>query len=390
MNRNPKVRLILALATAAAAVGGAYSAPPDGGLWKAAAPGYDWEFPRDYGRHPEYKTEWWYVTGHLFAADPAGAADTELAFQMTFFRSGLVSPDQPLPASDWAAADLVMAHASVADPAAGTHRFSEVLRRASPLLGGFGGAADTTLAWCRAPAGTAGSWRIGRVGESWRLQAADDREGFAYDLTCTPVKKPVFHGQDGFSPKSADGDAGSLYFSFTRMEVAGTVTTGDRTLRVRGQSWLDREIFTSSLADDQTGWDWVSLQLEDGRDLMLYRMRGRHEEAGFALGTLVDRDGASRSLPADTWSLEPLERWSSPATGSDYPVRWRLRIPGEKLDLELKPVMKEQENVSPGSGVHYWEGAVTAHPGGNGARAPVSGRGFVELTGYGEGSRPPI
>jgi predicted secreted hydrolase len=300
-----------------------------------------------------------------------------------------VPPDQALPASDWAAGDLVMAHAALADPAAGTHRFSEVLRRASPRLGGFGGPADTTVAWCQAPAGTSGQWRITRIGDRWRIKAADLRQGFAYDLTCTPVKDPVFHGRDGFSPKSADGSAGSLYFSFTRMEVVGEVTSGDRTIQVHGTSWLDREIFSSSLAADQTGWDWVSLQLEDGRDLMLYRLRGRRPAAAFALGTLVEQDGTSRGLPAAAWSLEPLDKWSSPATGAEYPVRWRLKVPGENIDLELQAVLDAQENVSPVSGVHYWEGAVIARPGHAGAVGPLLGRGFVELTGYGEGSRPP-
>ena len=393
MNRTATVRLVLAFVTIAAigaVAGWAVSPSIPAAAWKSATPGHAWEFPRDFGLHPDYKTEWWYVTGHLFPDDPVEAQTTELAFQMTFFRMGLVPPNQPLPASDWAAKDMVMAHASLADPGARTHRFSEVLRRASPLLGGFGGGTDTTLAWCQAPAGTPGQWRISRVGNRWRLQAADVRRGFAYDLTCTPVKEPVFHGQDGFSPKSADGTAGSLYFSFTRMEVTGVVTSGDRTIQVHGQSWLDREIFSSSLAADQEGWDWVSLQLEDGRDLMIYRLRGRRPQSDFTLGTLVETDGTSRSLPAGSWSLEPLEDWTSPATGSKYPVRWRLKVPAEQIDLELKSALKEQENVSPGSGVHYWEGAVTAHPAAEGPNAPVAGRGFVELTGYDEGSRPPV
>jgi predicted secreted hydrolase len=363
---------------------------PTADPWRQAEPGYKWEFPRDHASHPEYKTEWWYVTGHLFPEDSDQPEAEALAFQMTFFRVGLVPDGHPLPSSGWAAGDLVMAHASLADPTQGTHRFSEVLRRATPLLGGFGGPADTTLAWCQAPAGTAGQWKMEKIGEGFRLRAADDRLGFGYDLTCTPLRPPVFHGEDGFSPKSASGKAGSLYFSFTRMEVRGVVSIGDREIRVRGQSWLDREIFSNSLAPDQIGWDWVSLQLDDGRDLMLYRLRGQVSASDFALGTLVRNDGTTRNLPAHEWSLQPLDRWTSPETGSDYPVRWRLIIPAEDIDLELKAVMPNQENLSTRSGIHYWEGAVTAQPAGPGDSKGVKGRGFVELTGYGEGSRPPV
>jgi len=123
---------------------------------------------------------------------------------------------------------------------------------------------------------------------------------------------------------------------------------------------------------------------------MLYRLRGSRPGADFALGTLVEADGTSRSLPADTWSLQPLKRWSSPATGANYPVSWRLKVPGENIDLELRAVMSRQENLSPVSGIHYWEGAVIAQPPNTKVGGVIRGRGFVELTGYGEGSRPPV
>jgi predicted secreted hydrolase len=379
------MRLVIMTLLAAVTAAGLATSPPVVADWRSASPGYGWEFPGDDGVHPAYKTEWWYLTGHLFPVE--GDTDEAFSFQMTFFRVGLIPAAQPLPASEWAARDLVMAHASVADPGNGDHRFSEVLRRAAPLLGGFGGPADTTLAWCRAPAGTEGTWSITRTGGGYRLRAADERRGFRYDLTCVPSKPRVFHGDGGFSPKSADGTVGSLYFSYTRMTVTGSVTIGDRTVAVRGQSWLDREIFSSTLAADQTGWDWVSLQLDDGRDLMLYRLRG-DEDARFALGTLVDSRGKSSTLAQDAWTLEPLETWTSPETGAEYPVLWSLRIPGLDLDLVLEATHPAQENVSGGSGVHYWEGAVTARPA-RGGKSSV-GRGFVELTGYGEGSRPPV
>ncbi len=388
MNYRGTIMALLVTAAAVVASGAGPAGPQTAGPWQIAEVGYPWEFPRDDAIHRSYKTEWWYVTGHLFPEGAGNPADKALAFQMTFFRVGLVPPDTPLPDSQWAARDLVMAHASVADPDQGSHRFSEVLRRASTLTGGFGAGTDSTLAWCQAPAGTDGTWRITRTDDGYRLEAADQKQGFRYDLTCRPVKPRVFHGEGGFSPKSADGQAGSLYFSFTRMEVRGTVTLDGREIPVRGQSWLDREIFSSSLAADQTGWDWVSLQLDDGRDLMLYRLRGPDGHTDFALGTLVDKDGNGRSLPAEAWSLKPLEHWTSPSTEAEYPVRWQLIVPGEGIDLVLDATMPQQENQSRRSGVHYWEGAMTAHPAGR--PEETVGRGFVELTGYGEGSRPPV
>lgn len=352
--------------------------------WRRAAPGHEWSFPRDHHAHPDYRTEWWYVTGHLMPVDdPDGEP---LAFQQTFFRIGLAQDAPADSASAWAARDLVMGHAAVADPDRGRHAFSEVLWRAVPLLGGFGAPGDSVLAWARAPAGTPGRWSLVLDGEAFVLAARDDRRALRYDLRAVPAKPLVLHGDRGFSPKTADGTAGSLYASATRLVVTGTVWRDGAPVRVRGQAWLDREIFTSTLAADQTGWDWLSLQLDDGRELMLYRLRGAGGETDFALGTLVAPDGTSFTLAADAWTWAPGRTWTSPRTGADYPVAWRLRVPAAGLDLELEAVMDAQENVSGRSGVHYWEGAVRART----PAGAAAGRGFVELTGYGEGSRPPV
>jgi predicted secreted hydrolase len=160
---------------------------------------------------------------------------------------------------------------------------------------------------------------------------------------------------------------------------------------VTGQAWLDREIFTSTLGAAQTGWDWVSLQLDDGRDLMLYRLRAADGRIDFALGSLVDADGDVTALPADDWSLEPLADWTSGATDATYPIDWRLRVPGAAIDVELRAVLADQENVSLRTGVHYWEGGVrVVVPQGATGAGTLVGRGFVELTGYGAGSRPPV
>jgi len=375
-----RVRLMIALLLAAAA---ALAAAEPG--WRAAGPGYAWSFPRDHYAHPDYKTEWWYVTGHLAPDDDPDAEP--LAFQQTFFRIGLDRDAPADTASRWAARDLVMAHAAVGDPARKRHVFSEVLWRAAPLLGGFGAPGDTTLAWALAPAGTPGRWSCDLVDGALRLRARDDAKGLRYDLAATFAAPLAFHGDGGFSPKTADGSSGSLYVSAPRLVVTGRVWRDGVPVRVHGQAWLDQEIFTSTLAARQTGWDWLSLQLDDGRSLMLYRLRRPDGAVDFALGTLVGTDGTAQRLPADAWTWTPGRTWTSGATGSTYPVAWRLAVPGAGLDLVLEAVMPDQENVSARTGVHYWEGAVRVRDAEGGA---ARGRGFVELTGYGQGSRPPV
>lgn len=358
--------------------------------WLRAAPGYAWSFPRDHYAHPAHRTEWWYLTGHL--REEGTPPDAEpVAFQFTLFRIGLDPQAPPPGGSAWRANALVMGHAATTDPVAGRHVFSETLWRAAAGLGGFGAPGDTTLAWCQAPPGTPGTWAIDLVDGSFAVRARDDGRGLGFDLRCTSATPPVLQGPGGFSPKDVSGNAGSLYYSLPRLEVSGTLRRGDHDVKVAGQAWLDREVFTSTLGAAQTGWDWVSLQLDDGRDLMLYRLRTADGRVDFALGTLTGRDGASRQLTPDTWSLEPLSQWKSAATGATYPVDWRLRVPGSGIDVELRATLPDQENVSTRTGVHYWEGAVraVAPPGLPGAGSP-RGRGFVELTGYGDGSRPPV
>lgn len=385
--------LLLAVALACVAMAGGTSTTeprPAAGGWLRAAPGYAWSFPRDHYAHPAHRTEWWYLTGHL--REEGAPADAEpVAFQFTLFRIGL-DPQAPAAGSSaWRASALVMGHAATTDPKAAQHVFSETLWRAAAGLGGFGAPGATTLAWCAAPPGTPGTWAIDLVDDGFAVRARDDQRGLGFDLRCVSALPPVLQGPGGFSPKDASGQAGSLYYSLPRLAVTGTLRRGDRDVKVSGQAWLDREIFTSTLGAAQTGWDWVSLQLDDGRDLMLYRLRTADGRVDFALGTLTGRDGASRALPPEQWTLEPLSHWTSAVTGSAYPVDWRLRVPGAAIDVELRATLADQENVSTRTGVHYWEGGVRAVvPAGLPGAGSLRGRGFIELTGYGKGSRPPV
>jgi predicted secreted hydrolase len=169
------------------------------------------------------------------------------------------------------------------------------------------------------------------------------------------------------------------------MPVAGEVRVGGRTLAVDGLAWMDREWSTSALAPDQVGWDWFALQLDDGRELMVYRLRRR--DGGVSpesQGTLVGPDGASQSLDHDAVEVSVLDHWTSPREGTRYPARWRLRVPAAALDLAVTPLVADQELDL---AVRYWEGAVEVE--GTGAGAPVRGAGYVELVGYARAAEAP-
>ncbi len=381
MMRQTTILTLLLLLPAAAA----------GTDWAPVTPGYQWSFPADHWSHPEYKTEWWYVTGQLETTAEPGR---RFGYQFTFFRVGLL-PEKPDLDSAWAAGSLIMGHASITDAAAGTHWFSEVLWRDSPLFGGFGAHPNPLIASCIGPPGTSARWSLAVEGEGFRITMADQPQGMAIDLLVTPQKPLVFQGPGGVSPKGEAPGAASCYYSFTRMGTAGTIAAGGRLLPVSGTSWMDREFFSSELTGDQAGWDWFSIQLEDGRELMLYQLRRRDGTPAFGRGTVVDAGGNPAYLEMDSdWALKVTGHWQSPESGIHWPSGWELDIhpPGgtTELHLVIRPLIPDQENVSRRSGLAYWEGAVTVHPAGAAPGADPVGRGYVELTGYGEDNRPPV
>lgn len=355
-----------------------------GGMgFRPATPGHAWSFPRDHWSHPGYRTEWWYFTGQLRSDAPPGR---DLGYQLTFFRIGL-SPEKPALDSPWAAANLVMVHAAVTDLGSGEHVFSEVLWREVPLLGAFESFPRRPLAWARAPAGTDGTWTLDLAGEAFQLAVEDRARGLSFRLSARPEKPVVLQGPEGFSRKAAEEGFASLYYSVTRLATEGTVTLRGRAWRVRGQSWMDREIGSSQLAPSQVGWDWFGLQLADGRDLMLYVLRRADGSADFARGTLVAADGSARWLAAGDFTVRARGAWRSPATGATYPAGWSVEVPSAGLALEVDPAAQDQEvRAAHAGGVFYWEGAVRVRD----AAGRASGAGYVELTGYGEKSRPPI
>lgn len=350
--------------------------------WQEAQPDYSWSFPKDHWARPGYRTEWWYFSGHLKARNEP---NRHFGYQFTFFRIGL-RPESPQLNSGWATQNLIMGHAAISDFAARQHVFSEVLYREISFLGGFGFYPDLQIAWSRAPAGTDGKWKLKWNGDGFDFEMQDEIRGIAFALSTHARKPLIFQGPNGYSRKGKSSTAASQYYSFTRLSTQGTVFIDGQMFPVQGESWMDKEFGSNQLAENQVGWDWLSLQLQDDREIMLYRLRDKKGETDFALGTLVSKTGAVRYLKPEDWEIQTTANWRSPHTGAQYPSRWILALAKENLDLELIPKLADQENRSQNvPDLYYWEGAVKIQNQ-SGSRM---GQGYVELTGYGRG-KPPI
>lgn len=332
------------------------------GFARALAP-IEFQFPKDHGPHEDFQTEWWYYTGNLQAEN-----GERFGYQFTIFRRGL-SPGKP---SDTGLLtnQVYFSHFAITDVAAQTHRGIERFSRGAAGLAGASG--EPFRVWLE-------DWRVDSLnaeGSAVRLQGQDEQ--MALDLNLRALKPIVAHGERGLSAKSDAAGNASYYLSFTRLATEGTVRVNGRTVKVKGESWFDHEWSTSVLGPNAVGWDWFSLQLSDGRDLMLYVLRldngGVEAVSG---GTLVERDGATRPIKLQDFSLTPIGSWASPVSGAVYPSGWRMQIPAVQVDLMVNPYVPSQEmQIS----VNYWEGAVQVSGTSNGQ--PVSGNGYVELTGY--------
>ena len=258
--------------------------------WKQAQPDYAWSFPRDHWAHEGYKTEWWYFTGHL-----KGDEGRRFGYQFTFFRVGVL-PAAPETDSAWTARDLIMGHAAISDLDGNDHRFSEVIYRAVPLLGGFGAWPDPLIAWSKSPAGTPGEWRLSWNGDAFDFDVRDDAQDMSFSLSTRPGKPLVFQGPNGYSRKTQSGSGASLYYSFTRLQTSGELSLDGQTWQVSGESWMDKEFFTSVLAPHHLGWDWFSLQLDDRREVMFFLLRREDGATDFVSGTVVHADGSTAYL----------------------------------------------------------------------------------------------
>jgi predicted secreted hydrolase len=326
-------------------------------------------FPDDHGPHAEFRTEWWYYTGNL-----ATATGRHVGFELTFFRTAL-APAEPAAApraSAWSTRQLYLAHFAVTDTASA--RFHAASRLGRAAVGLAGAEARPFRVWLE-------DWSVvGADADTFpvRLRAADGE--VAIDLALDAGKPIVLQGDRGLSRKGPEPGNASYYYSLTRMPARGTVRVGGETLAVSGRAWMDREWSTSALGPDLGGWDWFALQLDDGRDVMVYRLRRKDGSPDpHSAGAIVAPDGAARALSVADTAIEVLDRWTSAASGVAYPSRWRVTIPSAELSLEIIPRIAAQELDV---GTRYWEGAVRLE--GRAGGRPVSGQGYVELVGYGE------
>jgi predicted secreted hydrolase len=321
------------------------------------------EFPRDHGPHPDYRAEWWYYTGNL--ADEAG---NHYGFQFTIFRRGIV-PGQPERESEWGTHEIYFAHLTVTDVSG--ERF-ESRERYSRGGAGLAGAQGLPFYQVWLDDWSAKEVEPGKV----RLKASDDSIGL--DLILEQAKPIALQGDRGVSAKGGEPGNASYYYSMTDNVTTGTITTSRGTFEVTGNSWMDREWSTSDLPPGTVGWDWFSLQLDDGRDVMSYFIR--REDGSFypsSSGLVVYPDGSTRFLVLDDVDLTVLDEWTSPRSGATYPAAWQFSIPDEEIDLRLTPLLNDQElDVS----FVYWEGAVEIE-------GSQSGFGYVEMTGYADSLR---
>ena len=334
--------------------------------WRNAEPGRMLRLPTDHASHPEYRIEWWYYTGNLTSRD-----GRRFGYQLTFFRIGV----DPTPAnpSRWAVRDLFMGHLAVTDVRGGRHSAVERLSRAG--VGWAGARSDGYRVWID-------DWSVGLQDGRHRLTAASATPPVSIDLSLDEGKPPAFHGDGGFSQKGSEPGNASHYYSLTRMPTRGTIRLGDDRADVEGASWMDHEFGSSFLEKTQVGWDWFSIQLDDGEDLMLFQLRSAGGSTDpRSSGTAVRRDGRSSPLAAGAFTLTPGRRWTSPGSSASYPVEWRILVPEQRLSLSVKAAVDAQEmHAGLQSGIAYWEGAVDV----TGTRhgRPVNGRGYLEMTGY--------
>lgn len=330
-------------------------------------------FPRDHGPHEAFQTEWWYYTGNLTAA-----TGELFGYQLTFFRRS-VAPSAAAPptgapeqTSAWRTDQVYMAHFAITDVAGRRHHSFERFNRGAVGLAGAQG--EPFRVWLE-------DWEAaGPTAGQARLHAAvtEGELDLRLDLTLRDLKGPILQGDRGYSRKGPEPGNASYYYSLPRIETTGTVTVDGQTRSVAGLSWMDHEFSTSALGPELAGWDWFSLQLGDGSEVMLYALRrvdgGRDP---FSSGTLIAANGATRTLAADEFEIIATGEWRSPRTGGRYPAGWILTLPRADLRLTVTPLLADQEMRTT---LPYWEGAVAVT--GTAGRQSVAGRGYVELTGY--------
>ncbi|MDR9417982.1 lipocalin-like domain-containing protein [Gracilimonas sp.] len=334
-------------------------------------------FPEDHGPHPGFRTEWWYYTGNVFTEE-----GRQFGYQFTIFRSQLNPPDSNETAEafgeEWNTDQLYLGHFAISDVENEDHVFEERYSRGAAGLAGA--QTEPYRIWLE-------DWEIKRIDSegnndknfsvSIRAKMEDET---ALNLKFTPSKPLVLQGEDGYDPKGPEEGNASYYLAFTRMATEGTITKDGNEFEVSGSSWMDHEWSTSALGEEQEGWDWFSIQLSNGYDLMYYQLRNNDGSVSeFTTGSVIDPEGNKTTIDPSQVEITVEERWESPHSGAVYPSAWNIKIPSENLNLQLNTLFPDQEmDVS----VRYFEGTLSVK--GEINNQEISGTGFIEMTGYDE------
>lgn len=323
------------------------------------------EFPADHGPHPEFQTEWWYYTGNLMTED-----GRHFGYQLTFFRRALTPSEiDGEEISGWRTNQVYLAHFALSDISSSDFYYNEKISRGGAGLAGAQGS-PVYKVWLE-------DWSVEQSADGpYRLTA--DAGEYGIDLELIDKKGPILQGDRGYSQKGDEPGNASYYISQTRLESRGRLRVGESTYLVNGLSWMDHEFSTSALGVGQVGWDWFSIQLDDGSEIMLFSLRNEDPDtAPYMAGTMINADGTTRTLKHDDIRIVVEDTWTSPLSKAEYPAKWRINITVEEIEMTVIPMISNQELDT---FFTYWEGAVRVSgvKGGN----EVSGFGYVELTGY--------
>jgi predicted secreted hydrolase len=329
-----------------------------------AAPGYQLVFPMDYGPHENYQTEWWYYTGNLTDQD-----GRRYGYQLTFFRRALLPPANSKESlSAWATEQVYLGHFALSDIE--QEDFYAFERYSRGAVGLADAQSSPFRVWIF-------DWEVNEVDQdTFELYAQQD--GIQLRLTLEDIKGPVLHGENGYSQKGPDPGNASYYYSKTRLQADGNLRINGTDHPVTGSSWMDHEFSTSVLSEEQVGWDWFSIQLDNGYELMLFQIRQADGTIDpFSSGTLIAPDGNTQTLQKSDFNVAVRDEWQSPNSGGIYPAGWDIEIKSPEIRLRITPLQSDQElNLA----YTYWEGAVDIN--GLFKEQAVTGVGYTELTGY--------
>ena len=336
------------------------------GEWSVPRAGQVLSFPHDHGSHPDFKIEWWYLTGHLFSGE------RRFGFQATFFRLGQ-EPVDVAAGEDFGSSQIYLAHMGLSDPATGAFLHQERLNRGGWDAGATVGDLDVFN----------GNWSLRRTATGMSLEGSIQADT-AISLQLVPLKNHVVFGEDGISRKGPEGTAASYYITYPRLSAKGSVRIAGESLEVTGEAWMDHEISSSQLDRNQIGWDWTCIQLDDGREIMGYVLRtDEGKPSPYSKLVWITKGGTLTHIPYPDYEWRHEGSWKSPETGATYPVSPLIITTdpesGESRHLRLVPLMEAQEMVGAAGGVSYWEGACEVR---DEITGKIVGRAYLEMTGY--------